>query len=120
MGHDGSPKWVHPTPKLLTREAVRQDHTAPTVMCPTCTAERNRAKNPILENQANTLVNHRVNHLVNPSMVNHTLVNHIRVNHTLVNHTLVNHTLENGIITRKIWKRSIKSSKIWLVVTAIS
>merc|ERR1712212_277071 len=104
MGHDGSPKWVHPTPKLLTREAVRQDHTAPTVMCPTCTAERNRAKNPILENQANTLVNHRVNHLVNPS---------------LVNHTLVNHTLENGIITRKIWKRSIKSSKIWLVVTAI-
>merc|ERR1712212_841385 len=110
MGHDGSPKWVHPTPKLLTREAVRQDHTAPTVMCPTCTAERNRAKNPILENQANTLVNHRVNHLVNPSLVNH----------TLVNHTLVNHTLENGIITRKIWKRSIKSSKIWLVVTAIS
>merc|ERR1712212_1322369 len=104
MGHDGSPKWVHPTPKLLTREAVRQDHTAPTVMCPTCTAERNRAKNPILENQANTLVNHRVNHLVNPSMVNHTPVNHTR---------------ENGITTRKIWKRNIKSSKIWLVVTAI-
>merc|ERR1712212_1197703 len=116
MGHDGSPKWVHPTPKLLTREAVRQDHTAPTVMCPTCTAERNRAKNPILENQANTLVNRTlVNHLVNPSMVNHTLVNH-----TLVNLIPENHTLENGITTRKIWKRNIRSSKIWLEVTAIS
>merc|ERR1712212_534308 len=105
MGHDGSPRWVHPTQKQLTREAVRQDHTAPTVMCPTCTAERNRAKNPILENQANTLVNRTlVNHLVNPSMVNH---------------IPENHTLENGITTRKIWKRNIRSSKIWLEVTAI-